>query len=80
MNKTRSAAMDIWCKGSYLNARTDYLTNQLLENIAGTRYNVYFSDDDPIYTIIGNLTNSERRKFIKGVQKIIQEAGNGKDN
>ena len=74
MNATRSEALEMWYKGSYLNARTDHLTNQLLENIAGSRYNIYQSDDDPIYTIIGSLTNSERRKFIKGVQKIIQEA------
>lgn len=75
MKATREAALDAWEYGAIsdkANSRTDGLTNDLLETIAGKRYMTDFnSDPDPIYTTIGNLTASERRRFIKGVHKIM---------
>ena len=70
-NPTREQAMAVWSDGTEINTRTDFETNDLLEEIAGKRYDIYEQDDDPIYTIIGNLTASERRRFIKGVRQII---------
>lgn len=70
-NRLREAALEAWWTGVEQDARTDALTNDLLEDIAGKRYEIYFQDDNPIYTIIGNLTNSERRRYIKGVKQII---------
>ena len=70
-DNTREAALEAWWACIELNARADYKVNDLLEKIAGAKYNVYESDDDPIYTIIGNLTASERRRFIKGAKEIL---------
>ena len=69
---TRQKAFDKWCEGIDKNTDTDRKTNDLLEEIAGRKYNIYEQDDDPIYTIIGNLTASERRRFIKGVNEILR--------
>ena len=77
MKATREAALDAWEYGAIsnkANGRTDGLTNDLLETIAGKRYMTDFnSDPDPIYTTIGNLTASERRRFIKGVIEIVKK-------
>lgn len=70
-DNTRQAALEAWWTCIELNERADYKVNDLLEKIAGAKYNVYESDDDPIYTIIGNLTASERRRFIKGAKEIL---------
>lgn len=72
-DNTRLPAFNAWSRGIDKNTKTDLLTNNLLEQIAGKRYDIYDTDDDPIWTIIGSLTASERRKFIKGVDKILIE-------
>lgn len=77
MRATRDEAMNAWEYGAIsdkANSKTDGLTNDLLMEIAGKRYMPDFeSDPDPIYTTIGNLTAAERRRFIKGVNKIMEE-------
>ena len=71
-DKTRIQAFNAWSKCLEYNTSIDIEINDLLENIAGNRYNIYYSDDDPIWTILGSLTASERRRFIKGVDLIIK--------
>lgn len=71
-DNTREAALNAWCKCLESTEEVDFAINDLLVDIAGSRYNIYEHDDDPIYTIIGCLTASERRKFIKGVEAILQ--------
>lgn len=66
------AAMAAWRKGIERNNETDFKTNNLLEKIAGAKYKVYETSNDPIYDVVQNLTNSERRRFIKGVEKIFK--------
>ena len=72
-NKLRNKALDAWAKCCEYDTRIDFEINDLLERIAGARYAIYESDDDPIWTIIGSLTASECRTFIAGVDKIINE-------
>ena len=69
--KLREQALDKFFEGIDHSIEADGQTNYLLMDIAGSRYNIYEADDDPIYTILGTLTNSELRRFIKGVNKII---------
>ena len=69
--KLREQALDKFFEGIDHSIEADSRTNDLLMDIAGSRYNIYEADDDPIYTILGTLTNSELRRFIKGVNKII---------
>lgn len=71
-DNTRQAALEAWSQCLDHNTAIDAKINGLLEDIAGNRYSIYEQDDDPIYTIIGSLTASERRKFIKGVEAILQ--------
>ena len=71
--KLREQALDKFMEGTEKSVKTDAATCDLLEHIAGKRFDIYFSDDDPIYTILGTLTNSELRQFIKGVDEIIKQ-------
>ena len=71
-DNTRAAAFKAW-EYCLENAVWDYKINDLLVDIAGKKYDIYEQDDDPIYTIIGSLTASERRRFIKGVEEIIND-------
>lgn len=72
-DNTRQAALEAWSQCLNHNMAIDFEINELLEDIAGNRYSIYEQDDDPIYTIIGCLTASERRRFIKGVKEILNE-------
>ena len=78
-NPTREAAMNAWYSAAasdQANETTDSMVNELLDDIAGNRsYSLAYYDDDPIYTIIGNLTASEQRRFIKEANKILNEHG-----
>ena len=69
----RTKALDKFNDGIFHSSEADFKTNDLLEEIAGKRYDIYESDDDPIYTILGTLTNSKLRRFIKGVDEIIKQ-------
>lgn len=76
MKATRDEAMNAWEYGAIsdkANSKTDGLTNDLLMEIAGKKYMMPEQDSDHIYTTIGNLTAAERRRFIKGVNKIMEE-------
>lgn len=72
-NKLRNKAMDAWSKCLEYDNKIDFAINDLLEKIAGRKYDIYEHDDDPIWTIIGSLTSAECRAFISGVEKIINE-------
>lgn len=70
---TREEAMSWWAElavGENCNMKTDFAVNDWLEEVAGKKYQAYDRLDDPIWEIIGNLTNSERRRFIAGCQRI----------
>ena len=70
---TREEAMKAWCElatGENCTMKTDYAVNEWLEEVAGKKYQAYEKLDDPIWQIIGNLTNSERRRFIAGCERI----------
>lgn len=72
---TAEKAMEAWEELAFLNTRTDYKVNDLLEKIAGSKYLTSEADpDDPIYHTILNLTTSERREFLKGCERIKAEA------
>lgn len=71
-DNTRMKALNAFGKDIEYSAAADFKTNDLLKEIAGKRYDIYFQDDDPIWTIIGSLTASERRRFIKGVEEIVR--------
>lgn len=73
IDKTRMQAFNAWAKCLDSNSKIDSAINDLLERIAGKRYDIYYQDDDPIWTIIGSLTASERRIFIRGVDQIISK-------
>ena len=49
---TRTAALEAFWRGIEKNAKTDYMTNVLLESIAGKRYDIYEQDNNPIWTIV----------------------------
>ena len=70
---TREEAMKAWCElatGENCTMKTDFAVNEWLEEVAGKKYQAYEKLDDPIWQIIGNLTNSERRRFIAGCERI----------
>ena len=66
-------AMEAWCELAFKNMKTDGEVNDLLEEIAGSKYLTSEDSDDPIYHTILNLTNSERRAFLKGCERIKAE-------
>ena len=70
---TTQHAFDAFNYGVAFNADTDFATCGLHEEIARKRYAIYDHDDDPIWTITSNFTNSERRRFIKGVIEIVKK-------
>lgn len=74
----RYTAHVIWGEcvaGEYANARSDFAGCDLLDKVCGNDYiyNHPEADDDYIWTAIGNLTNSKRRKLIKGCIEIINK-------
>ncbi|WP_026664845.1 hypothetical protein [Butyrivibrio sp. FC2001] len=70
MKPTTQSALEAWEELAFKNMRTDSAVNDLLEEIAGSKYLTSEEDDDPIWTTIRNLTNSERRRFLKGCERI----------
>ncbi len=72
-SKTRIAAFNAWSMCLEGTAKQDAAINDTLMSIAGKRYDIYDQDDDPIWTIIGCLTASEQRRFIREVQRIMKE-------
>ena len=70
MKPTTENAFEAWAELAYKNSKTDLAVNNLLEEIAGSKYLTDDDDDDPIYTTIQNLTNAERRSFLQGCEKI----------
>lgn len=58
-------AMETWIELAYKNSRTDALVNELLEQIAGDKYNDYEELDDPIWTIINRLDTAELFTFLE---------------
>ncbi len=71
---TVERAMEAWDELATLNRKTDFEVNDLLEKIAGSKYMDSDKDfDGPIYHTMMNLTNSERRAFLKGCERIKKE-------
>lgn len=69
-------AMDAWqelAASETATMETDFAVNDLLEEIAGSKYMDLDDDPDPIYTTIKNLTNAERRRFLIGCEQIKKE-------
>lgn len=64
-------AIQAFWYGIHFNIDTDIATCTLHEDIAGDRYSIYDTDDDPIVTITSHFTNAEKRKFIQGVIDIV---------
>ena len=58
-------AMAAWEELAYINSRTDSMVNDLLEEIAGSKY-----DDDSVYATMENLSEEERGSFLEGCKKI----------
>jgi hypothetical protein len=52
---------------------TDYAVNDLLEDVADTKYLTTDDDDNPIYNTIQSLDFDELRTFIKGCIEIEQK-------
>lgn len=74
----RYIALVIWgecVSGDNANEKSDFAGCDLLDEVCGRLYiyNHPDEDDDYIWTSIGNLTNSERRRLIKGCIKIIDK-------
>ena len=67
---TPKRAIEAWAELAFMNGRTDAAVNDLLEEIAGSKYLTSEQDDDPIWHTITNLTNSERRRFLAGCDRI----------
>lgn len=55
-------ALDRWAELAFKNGRTDRAVNNLLEEIAGSKY--VEDGDDPIVETIQNLTDDELDEFI----------------
>ena len=70
MKPTTENALNAWAELAFKDMRTDSAVNDLLEKIAGSKYLTSEEDDDPIWTTINNLTNAERRRFLKGCERI----------
>ena len=66
-------AMVAWEELALLDMDTDREVNDLLEEIAGEKYRTLEDTNDPIYLTIYALTNSERRRFLKGCEKIREK-------
>lgn len=70
---TTANAMEAWSELAMKNDRTDAAVNNLLEEIAGSKYLTGEQDDDPIYHTIENLTDMERRVFLDGCEEIREQ-------
>lgn len=58
-------AFTIWQELAFRSVRTDAEVNDLLQEIAGEKYNDYDELDDPIWEIINRLTEEELDEFIR---------------
>ena len=61
-------AMDIWCEKIELGCSQDFTVNDLLEQIVKEAKSSY--DPRDIWISICNLTNSQKRRFIREASKI----------
>ena len=78
MGSSANDAIIEWCRCIEINARADFAVNELLEDICrkyGKKYLSLHEDDDPIYHTLCNLTNAQRREFIRGAQAIAEKEG-----
>lgn len=69
MTKTEKA-MERWSELAFRNCSTDMQVNDLLERIAGDKYNDYDELDNPIWEIINRLDNEELDTFLIGCKLI----------
>lgn len=68
-NDLNNQAMDIWCEKVELGCSQDFAVNDLLEQIAKEAKSSY--DPGDIWISICNLTNSQKRRFIREASQII---------
>ena len=71
MEELRKKAFDTWAELAYKDAESDYQVNKLLEEIAGPKYNIYETSDDPIFNIINSLNTAELFDFLEGCEGIM---------
>lgn len=71
MENLRKKAFDTWAELAYRDTESDYQVNKLLEEIAGPKYNIYDSSDDPIFDIINSLSADELFNFLEGCEGIM---------
>ncbi len=77
-NGTPEAALKAWWECVELGAKQDMKVNNLLMRICWDNGITYLygdehdNDDDPIWHTICNLTNSQRREFIKECKRIAR--------
>lgn len=63
-------ALNRWQELAFRNCSTDILVNDLLQRIAGEKYDDYEELDNPIVTIIYRLTTDELIDFLSGCKHI----------
>ena len=63
-------ALDRWAELACYNGATDAAVNDLLEEIAGEKYEKYEDYEDPIWEIIRSLSDEELDEFIDGCDYI----------
>ncbi len=71
MENLRKKAFDTWAELAYRDTESDYQVNKLLEEIAGPKYDIYESSDDPIFDIINSLSADELFNFLEGCEGIM---------
>ena len=71
MENLRKKAFDTWAELAYRDTESDYQVNKLLEEIAGPKYDIYESSDDPIFDIINSLSAAELFNFLEGCEGIM---------
>lgn len=69
-----NTAIKVWCEGAS-HGNTDLPINDLLEDIAGSKYLMAEVSDDPIIDTFHNLTNAELRRYIKEGNMILYRNG-----
>ncbi len=73
ITEKKTRALQRWQELAFRNCETDWAVNELLERIAGEKYDDYEELDDPIVEIIDRLTEEELDAFIAEAKKIDQE-------
>lgn len=66
-------AFERWQELAYRNCETDFRVNDLLEQIAGDKYNDYDELDNPIVEIINRLDEDELDSFLCGCYVIDRD-------